>query len=609
MAAKEDYQKKLDTGHCRKEYVHRSSVLGEAIKHSERGNFSVEKLDSAWKDYKRAYNDYHRCLFQDYAVNRIILVGIVRDHSTYITEYATAKVYLEHQESIAEDVFVKVFSTGVFQNPKTDQSDLESRLKTLFESDPEPVKHIRFTLVVIDRSLREASSFKSREEKQALVDLVLMVRVAEDALGQAIKRLAKLNLAKSELSMAITRKKMECFKLVDVKWKLCRDILPKYLSSRTYYKFFKDAMQFTSGEPERNLAELKRLVPKPGMEMVRSHEEFWNVLDSIIDSRDDRDIDQLLEFIEGGDGNEKKEHGEKKKRKKRKRKSGVEQSPGREKSEVSSDQVACPASQVDLVARSAKDQRSPLGEDSQHLHSPRPRRASVFQNLSTEEVVSRRKTMESFPKAAVQDDHRTQIQRKEARLQEKRDYLENVVEVHGKKMADLITTIETIEDHKNGDLKEIRVVEMKISDLQADLERLVRKVKERDDRMIIVAKEKKDLEIDMENKITVAKKEIALLEADLESLKVDAPPDSSKKAEIEQRKTHPNMQLLEYIDNKIKAKEKELECPVCFEVASAPIFMCSDLHLICSDCKPKVTNGPFLNLTNHISGVHLPRMS
>jgi len=47
-----------------------------------------------------------------------------------------------------------------------------------------------------------------------------------------------------------------------------------------------------------------------------------------------------------------------------------------------------------------------------------------------------------------------------------------------------------------------------------------------------------------------------------------------------------------YIDNKIKAKEKELECPVCFEVASAPIFMCSDLHLICSDCKPKVSICP-----------------
>ena len=49
-----------------------------------------------------------------------------------------------------------------------------------------------------------------------------------------------------------------------------------------------------------------------------------------------------------------------------------------------------------------------------------------------------------------------------------------------------------------------------------------------------------------------------------------------------------NLRLLEYIDGKIEAKEKELECPVCFEVASVPIFCCDDQHIICSDCRPKV---------------------
>ena len=160
-------------------------------------------------------------------------------------------------------------------------------------------------------------------------------------------------------------------------------------------------------------------------------------------------------------------------------------------------------------------------------------------------------------------------------------------------MADLIITIEDMEDDKNKKLKEISVVEMKISDLQANLKKLVWEVKERDERMIDVIKEKRDLEMDMDNNIQVAEKEIALLEADIESLKFCVPPDSSKEADSEpsltERKTTPNMQLLEYIDNKIAAKEKELECPVCLEVAYAPIFMCNDLHLICSDCRPKVT--------------------
>ena len=52
----------------------------------------------------------------------------------------------------------------------------------------------------------------------------------------------------------------------------------------------------------------------------------------------------------------------------------------------------------------------------------------------------------------------------------------------------------------------------------------------------------------------------------------------------------PNKQLLELIEKQISEKEKELECPVCLDVVGAPIFMCSELHLICMNCSPKVKN-------------------
>ena len=54
----------------------------------------------------------------------------------------------------------------------------------------------------------------------------------------------------------------------------------------------------------------------------------------------------------------------------------------------------------------------------------------------------------------------------------------------------------------------------------------------------------------------------------------------------------PNKQLLDFIDKQIADKEKDLECPVCLEVASAPIFMCSEQHLICTNCRPKVKECP-----------------
>ena len=56
----------------------------------------------------------------------------------------------------------------------------------------------------------------------------------------------------------------------------------------------------------------------------------------------------------------------------------------------------------------------------------------------------------------------------------------------------------------------------------------------------------------------------------------------------------PNKELLEFIENQIIEKEKELECPVCLEIACSPIFMCSgyEQHLICSACRAKLSSCP-----------------
>merc|ERR1719300_961643 len=84
------------------------------------------------------------------------------------------------------------------------------------------------------------------------------------------------------------------------------------------------------------------------------------------------------------------------------------------------------------------------------------------------------------------------------------------------------------------------------------------------------------------------------LEKEIEDIKVRQEKHRSQEmAKNKIKKLQPeNLRLLEYIDSKIEAKEKELECPVCLEVASVPIFCCDDQHIICSDCRPKVSVCP-----------------
>ena len=54
-----------------------------------------------------------------------------------------------------------------------------------------------------------------------------------------------------------------------------------------------------------------------------------------------------------------------------------------------------------------------------------------------------------------------------------------------------------------------------------------------------------------------------------------------------------NGELLRFIEKQIEDAEKELECPVCLEIAlETPIFSCDEDHLICSECRVKVLSCP-----------------
>ena len=50
--------------------------------------------------------------------------------------------------------------------------------------------------------------------------------------------------------------------------------------------------------------------------------------------------------------------------------------------------------------------------------------------------------------------------------------------------------------------------------------------------------------------------------------------------------------LIEFMAKAIKEKEEMLTCPVCLEVAEAPIYTCQQMHLICSGCRPRLAACP-----------------
>ena len=58
-----------------------------------------------------------------------------------------------------------------------------------------------------------------------------------------------------------------------------------------------------------------------------------------------------------------------------------------------------------------------------------------------------------------------------------------------------------------------------------------------------------------------------------------------EKIEPEPKKKE-RVSFIKFMVKSIKEKEEALTCPVCLETAYAPIFMCQQMHLICSSCRP-----------------------
>ena len=230
----------------------------------------------------------------------------------------------------------------------------------------------------------------------------------------------------------------------------------------------------------------------------------------------------------------------------------------------------------------------------------------VTVTIYTAPVMEKRTLYDPDATAVKETDHiaaiNESIKEKEAKLQEKKKYHQDIIEIKGKEMSNLICNITDAEDQKAMKVKEVVDIDNRLNELQTLRARLIKEAKEKDELMAKLSKKKEKLEVFITSTTTETKSEMASLEQELESLKLQLtkPTMEVQPPEASSPLRQPNLQLLEFITSKIEAKEKELECPVCFEEASSPIYMCDELHLICSECRPKVVlpsfklwDGPF----------------
>ena len=184
---------------------------------------------------------------------------------------------------------------------------------------------------------------------------------------------------------------------------------------------------------------------------------------------------------------------------------------------------------------------------------------------------------------------------KEKEFEEFRQSVENVIDEKSKEISDLIMSLGEIEDSQIQRQKEMSKIDAEMKMLNIRKTEIAQNCETADKEMKELEKKKMKLELFQQSFATETKTSRQKLQTEIDSLQemVKGNPErnSIEPAPPPDAMPRAGPSFLGFLERQIE--DMELECPVCFEIASqAPIFKCEEDHLICSKCQEKVTFCP-----------------
>ena len=216
------------------------------------------------------------------------------------------------------------------------------------------------------------------------------------------------------------------------------------------------------------------------------------------------------------------------------------------------------------------------------------KRAENELDMKLTEIQSLKKEKETFEKDLMD---------KNNELVAHNDETEKMIANKSKKMVEVLANITKFEDEKDEIFSEIEKISAQIKMLE--LKKLSLNVKQVTNGNVLenLLVEKANLDKSLETETAEAqikesdiKKGIGCLEMNLKQVDEAITNVKLFKTPVKEDppKVNPNSMLIQFLEKSIQSKEKQLECPICFVVAKAPIFSCSESHLVCGSCRPQL---------------------
>ena len=304
---------------------------------------------------------------------------------------------------------------------------------------------------------------------------------------------------------------------------------------------------------------------------------------------DARKIDDLVEFITGGKTVKKKG--------KRRLKSQVHSSenPGCSRDKSKTVNISAKGSEDANKTKQISDSKEKISKDT--ILEGNSKQSEISYHEKENIQTTSRDNLEK-----ARHELEDEIAEKRVHFDAHEEKYNAIIGTKSGEIDEIVILIENSQVEKNIKLNEVDKLDKELSDLEMKISELKLRKDElleesiNDDKTIQNFKDiKHKLEVKFEKELEVSKEkgnimkdEILYLESKLQKTeeKIKTFPNDEKPI------SEPNIEFLKFIDDQISEKEKELECPVCLEVACSPIFMCSDQHLICSTCRAKLSNCP-----------------
>ena len=165
-----------------------------------------------------------------------------------------------------------------------------------------------------------------------------------------------------------------------------------------------------------------------------------------------------------------------------------------------------------------------------------------------------------------------------------------------KEMAKLVAEETNAEEEKAAFCRQREKIKEDIARLELESKELAKKIIKADNNKNKLVKKRKKFEDRTEEKLYEHKIEKAKLQDSIQKTKFQLTrvqdQEGEKLCNDKRARNEEKVDLkairIDQLAKEIEEKERDLECPVCFELCNKPIFMCDLSHQICKECKPKM---------------------